>query len=1170
MAEAGKSETAKREEEVLAFWRENKTFERSLEKDSPNGEFVFYDGPPFATGLPHHGSLLSSIIKDVIPRYKTMRGYRVRRRWGWDTHGLPIESLVEKELGLKTKKDILNIGIAKFNEAARSMVLKYVEDWKVYVERVGRWVDYDNSYKTMDNTFIESVWWALKQLWDKQLLYEGRKVLMYCPHCETPLAKAEIAMDNTYKDVTEEAVTVKFKVKNPAAHGLPENTFLLAWTTTPWTLPGNVALAVGEDIEYVTVSEMLEAKINSPEQETQQNTSTYIVAKSLLGNATLAKLGLPNATFKGSKLVGIEYEPLFDIKPMQTEKSHRVYTADFVSTEEGTGIVHTAVMYGEDDFVLGQKEGLPMVQMLNPDGTYLETMPDLLRGKYIKDAEKDIKKDLEVRGLMWKRENHTHSYPHCWRCGTPLIYNAVPSWFINIQEIKSRLLSENEKINWVPEHLKHGRFYNIVENAPDWTISRNRFWASPLPIWKSSTGKVMVVGGLDEIKKRVKKSGNTYFVMRHGECEGNVKEFVNSDNSIENHLTAKGKEQVRSTAQSLTEPFGLILASPLMRSLETAEIVREHQKLPKENVIVDDRLCEVHFGEFNNKSRREYVQAFKDMKARTDEKPGGVETWREVRTRVGEFLRDIEAQHAGKKILLVTHDTPAFLMLAIAHGQTSHEAVDKHPTVRQDVHFKNAEVRPLPYVPMPLNGEFELDLHRPYTDSLVLLDDEAQEYTRIPEVVDCWVESGSMPFAEYHYPFENREEFEKHAPGDFIAEYIAQTRTWFYYMHVLGVALFNRLAFRNVVSTGNLLAADGAKISKSKRNYTDPLDLINQYGTDAVRLYLMGSPVMQAEDVRFRDEDVRDAHNRVIGILWNTFKFFDLYQKEYDGKTEARKSTHVLDRWILARLDELIASMTVAMEAYNTPDAVRALRIFVDDYSTWYVRRSRERVKGEWHDKHYSLATQKEVLTTLAKLISPIMPFLAESIYRGIESGGSVHLESWPSAPAQGFFSRLFGTKSEPILAEMAATRAIVSHALQARDKAGIKVRQPLAKLTVKTQLRDELLDVIRDEVNVKGVEVGNIEGDVVLDTMLTPELKEEGFVRELIRMVQGARKEAGLSPGESAKVLVDASTEASAIITKYTKTVSDATRATVAFGTVEGTRQKVGETEIAIALTRA
>lgn len=1144
----GKSETAKREEEILAFWRENKTFERSLEKKAPKGEFVFYDGPPFATGLPHHGSLLSSIIKDVIPRYKTMRGYRVRRRWGWDTHGLPIESLVEKELGLKTKKDILNIGVAKFNEAARSMVLKYVEDWRKYVERIGRWVDYDNSYKTMDNSFIESVWWALKRLWEKQLLYEGRKVLMYCPHCETPLAKAEIAMDNTYQDITEEAVTVKFKVKNPERHGLPENTCLLAWTTTPWTLPGNVALAVGEDIEYVL------------------NNDNFIFAKSRIEKISGVSHNVKKE-LNASDLVGLEYEPLFDIKAMQTGKSHRVYSADFVSTEEGTGIVHTAVMYGEDDFVFGQKEGLPMVQMLNPDGTYLETMPELLRGKYIKDAEKDIKRDLEARGLMFKRENHTHSYPHCWRCGTPLIYNAVPSWFINIQKVKGRMLEENEKVNWVPDHLKHGRFYNIVENAPDWTISRNRFWASPLPIWKSRSGKVMVIGSVDELKKRAKTNGNTFFVMRHGEADTNVRGILNCDVSADIHLTDEGRRAVVESAARFTDaPFDVIITSPFPRARETAAIVAQTIGLSEDAIRTDERLHEYNLGKYNGISLAEWHSKFPPGKERYKRGPEGGENDSQVRTRMMEVLIDLERKYQGKRILIVSHGTPLWTLITTVRAYSEEEAVG----VYRKGYPKLGGIEELHFAPLPWNENFELDLHRPYTDSIVLLGDDGEEYTRIPEVVDCWVESGSMPFAEYHYPFENTAEFEKRAPGDFIAEYIAQTRTWFYYMHAMGVLLFDRLAFKNVVSTGTILAADGEKISKSKRNYTDPLELIDRYGSDAVRLYLMGSPVMRSEDLRFRDEDVRDAHNRCIGILWNTFKFFDLYQKEYDGKTEARKSTHVLDRWILARLDELIEEVTAAMDVYSTPEAVRALRDFVDDYSTWYVRRSRERVKGEWHDKHYSLAVQREVLLTLAKLMAPITPFIAESIWRGIEGGGSVHLESWPTMRESGNFSRRFfgGAKKDPILEEMARVRAIVSQALQARDKAGIKVRQPLAKLTIKQSFSNDLLDVIRDEVNVKGVVVAPIEDDVELDTNLTPELKEEGFVRDLIRAIQGARKEAGLSPGEDAKVAIDAAGDAQALIAKHTKEIGEATHATIAFGNAGEAKQKIGDHEISLRIS--
>jgi isoleucyl-tRNA synthetase len=942
MSDKGKSETAKREEEILAFWKKDKTFEKSLTKHAPKGEFIFYDGPPFATGLPHHGSLLSSIIKDVVPRYKTMRGYRVPRRWGWDCHGLPIESLIEKRLNLKTKKDILDIGIDTFNNAARASVLEFEHEWEKYINRVGRWVDFKNSYKTMDNSYIESVWWVLKRLNDKGLLYEGRKVLMYCPHCETPLAKAEIAQDNTYKDVTEEAVTVKFKVKSPEKRGLPPNTYLLAWTTTPWTLPGNVALAVGKDIEYVLFEKkdghFLSAKLtlqkSSDLQASQGQTFAWQVSPT---------------EFLGKDLVGLEYEPLFDVSALQSKKSYKVYAAKFVTTEEGTGIVHTAVMYGEDDYALGQKEGLPQVQLLTPSGTFNDRAPVSLRGEYIKKAEKIIKANLEERGLLFAKEMHTHSYPHCYRCGTPLIYNAVPSWFINIQKVKAKMLSENERITWVPEHLGRGRFKNIVENAPDWTISRNRFWASPLPIWKcKKCQRIEIIGGVEELKARAQQ-------------------------------------------------------------------------------------------------------------------------------------------------------------------------------------------------PVPDS----LDLHRPWIDAFTFACSCGDVMHRISEVVDCWVESGAMPYASNHYPFENKNIFNpghffglfsKRFPADFIAEYIGQTRTWFYYMLAVGTALFGRSSFKSVVSTGNLLAADGTKLSKSKGNFTDPLLLLDQYGADAYRFYLVGSVVMQAEDLQFRDEDVREAHNRCVGILWNSYKFFELYKGEYAGNAKAFESQHVLDRWVLALLGKTTKTVTDAMEVYDTPTACRASRAFIEDYSTWYVRRSRDRVKGDdQQDKQYTLATQKYVLETVAKLLAPLTPFVAESVYQGVQGGKeSVHLKEWPEA----------NTVDEGLLKDMMRIRELASKGLELRERAGIKIRQPLTVLKVKSLPQDaSLLAVLGQEVNVKEVlEDPTLEGDVWLDTALTPELREEGIVRGLVRRVQEWRKLEGITIADRPSYTLVVRGEEKTIAEKYREQIAKET----------------------------
>mgnify|MGYP001596695754 CR=1 FL=1 len=901
-----KSDTAKREEKVLVFWKKNKIFEKSLEKPSPNGEFIFYDGPPFATGTPHQGSLLSSVAKDLIPRYKTMRGYRVRRRWGWDTHGLPIESLVEKKLGLKSKKEILALGIGKFNETARTMVLEYVNDWKRYIERVGRWVDFDNSYKTMDNSFIESVWWALKEIYKKGRLYEGHKVLMYCPHCETPLAKAEIAMDNTYKDITEEAVTVKFRITEPEKKGLPTNTYVLAWTTTPWTLPGNVALAVNKDLVYALY---------------KHEGEFLVVAKDRGG---VLGLGTPEKELPGTLLLGIKYEPLFNIPKVALAKGkkYEIIAADFVTDNDGTGVVHTAVMYGEDDFNLGKSEGLPMVQLLSSNATYNDDAPEFVQGKYIKKAEPFIKNFLETQGLLFAKGLNTHSYPHCYRCGTPLIYNAVSSWFIDIQTIKKKFLSENEKINWIPEHLKHGRFKNILENAPDWTISRNRFWASPLPIWKcEGCNNIRVIGSIAELKENAQE-----------------------------------------------------------------------------------------------------------------------------------------------------------------------EVLD------------------------------ELDLHRPYIDTFTFSCECGREMRRIPEVVDCWVESGSMPFAEYHYPFENKEEFEKRAPGDFVSEYIGQTRAWFYYMHAISIELFDRQSFKNVITTGNINGKDGTKLSKSKANFTDPYVLFDAYGADAFRYYLMASPVMQAEDIIFRDEDVKEAQ-RMINMLRNVHAFYLLFKDEHREQLFSG-SPNMLDRWILIRLSEITTQTTEALEHYDIVPAVRPFRDFIDDLSTWYLRRSRERIKGtDEHDKKYALATLRFVLLEFSKIIAPVIPFVAEEIFQTLRSSNdaeSVHLSDWPKS-IYSFSDSSCTEKDKILLTKMQSIRTLASEGLMLRFKANIKVRQPLATLSVPGVFSAELRLLLAEEVNVK--EIIENTPEVTLDTNLTPELIKEGDERTFQRAVAEARKENGFSPKDMVSV---------------------------------------------------
>lgn len=1140
-----KSETAKREEAVIALWNDNDIFEKSLKKEAPNGEFVFYDGPPFATGLPHYGSLLSSVIKDTVGRYKTMRGYHVPRRWGWDCHGLPIENMIEKKLELKTKKDIEAYGIDKFNEEAKSAVLHYADEWKDYVERIGRWVDFDNSYKTMDNTYIESVWWALKQIHTDKRLYEGRKVLMYCPRCETPLSKAEIAMDNSYKDVTETAVTAKFKVKPDQKIGndivTDDNTYILAWTTTPWTLPGNVALAVGESIEYFLLEEMVD--FGSEEKPNFLIVAKDIFEKQAKENQKIKKgyvweLGtrvvnvVAKKEMQGKDLVGLSYAPLYEVKKAvdaRSKKAWTVQTADFVTTEEGTGVVHTAPMYGEDDYQFGLKHELPIVPILDATGTYNDDAPELVRHMYHKKGGKVVLKDLEERGLVFDTHNHTHSYPHCYRCDTALIYNALTSWFIDIQSVKEKLLAENENINWYPEHLKHGRFQNIVESAPDWTISRNRFWASPLPIWKEKdTDTLSVIGSLAELREHTKKSGNTYLCIRHGEAESNVAHVISSLPENKHHVTEKGKAQLQEAGKELKKKgITKIIASPLVRTKESAEILAKEIDYT-DDIIYDERIQEWQLGDLNNKPVNDLKKTCPTYEDRFRKGCGSGETLTEMKERIGEALYELEETYEGEVILIVGHEYTAWLAECVTQGADTDASIAIRGTA--DDYIGNAEIRTIDFVPLPHNHAYELDLHRPYIDGLELVTKEGKALERIPEVVDCWVESGSMPFASEHYPHEHKELTERRYPGDFIAEYIAQTRTWFYYMHAMGVLLFGERSFKNCVTTGTLLAADGAKISKSKKNFTDPRENINRYGADAMRYYMLSSTVMSAEDAAFKDEELREAHNRFINMMWNSYKFYEMYADTRGMDNGKGGPPQVLDQWIMARLRQVMSEVTGHMDSYNTIRSTRVLREFVTDLSTWYIRRSRDRFKSDDDsERQVVLAYTREIFLTLAKLIAPITPFIAESLYKGV--GGnkeSVHLEAWPENT---------GDVDTKLIEDMSEVRRIASLALEVRQREGVKVRQPLAMITLNKKLfseNKELVPILLDEINVKEFSVDTSqEAEVVLDTELTPELKAEGAVRDVVRVVQGLRKENDLLPEDMVTLVTDADEDGNGILAK-------------------------------------
>jgi len=1154
---ADKSEVALREESILQFWQEQDIFNTSVMQPAggdPVGDFVFYDGPPFATGLPHYGHILAGTIKDAIPRFWTMNGYRVRRKWGWDCHGLPLENLIEKKLGLATKRDIEDYGVKNFNEAARGAVMEYADDWKQIIPRMGRWADMEDDYKTMDSTYAESVWWVFKQLHEKGLVFEGFKTMHLCPRCGTTLSNFEV--NQGYHDIKDIAVTVPLKLVDDA-----DDASLLVWTTTPWTLPGNLAAAVNQDFTYakvhVTKNDVEQVVILAKERLEQLGTDDYEVIGEM----------------KGSDLVGQKYEPPFAYMGEQDfagkEHAWQILHADYVEIgEDGTGAVHIAPAFGDDDMKLAQEHNVPIVHHVDEAGHFKPWVTDFA-GQLVKpkdddesgvshlDADIKIVRALNEAGKLFRKENITHSYPHCWRCDTPLLNYATTSWFVDVPSIKDRLVANNNDVNWVPEHVGTNRFGKWLEGARDWAVSRQRYWGAPLPIWKNpETKEYKVMGSLEDLKQYVPKSGNQYFVMRHGEAASNIDGVISTDIEQEDDLTDVGKEQIQAAAAELQDKgIDLIIASPFQRTSHSAALLREGLGLPEEALVYDERIGEYQLAaEYQGKQwHADYSEPnFATWEERFTKQLPGSENRRDVMKRMGEFLYSLEANpdYVGKKILIVSHGGPIATLRAAANGWNVEEQKTDYDSGR---YFDNAQWEELDFTPLPHNDHYELDFHRPYIDDVVL-EEDGVKLERVPDVFDCWFESGSMPYGQMHYMGEGDA---PNFPAQFIAEGLDQTRGWFYSLIVLGTALFGKSPYENVIVNGLVLAEDGKKMSKSLQNYPDPMDLADRTGVDAMRLYLLSSPIMRGEDLHFSEKEVLELQRKNIGRLHNVLAMYEMFA---DGTKARADSDNVLDQWIIARLQQLVNESTAGYKNYELDKATRPINDFVDDLSVWYLRRSRGRLKADdLVDRTLALATLRHVLRTLALVMAPAMPFYAEYLYRAVreeDEAVSVHLGKWPTE----------GVVDEAVLDAMHTTREIVTHALEARTKAGIKVRQPIASV-FGPELSEAMQQIVLDELNAKSYTTSD---SVSIDTDLTAELIAEGAVRELMRAVQGMRKKEGLEPHDEITLTIQTDDSGQTAIESHKDLLVKTVGASdLQFGDVDGQEVQVGEYEFVVGVEK-
>lgn len=1087
----------KMEEEVLRKWEHDNIFQKTLDKTKDGKRFVFFEGPPTANGKPGIHHVLARAYKDIICRYKTMQGFFVERKAGWDTHGLPVELQVEKELKISGKPDIEKYGVAKFNQKCKESVWTYKKIWEDMTRRIGYWLDLEHPYITYENEYIESLWWIIKQVWDKGLLYKGHKVVPHCPRCGTALSSHEVAQG--YESVTENSVYVKFLVTNPEKI-MPEakdDLFILSWTTTPWTLPGNVALAVGEEIDYVAV---------------EQDSETLILAKAALGR--LEGEFKIDKEFKGSELIGLKYAPLFDIKSLQTDKSHQVYAADFVTTTDGTGVVHTAVMYGEDDYSLGARVGLPKVHTVDENGLFTAEVRKWA-GRFVKDkeVEKEIVNDLRSRELLYKEEMYTHDYPFCWRCGTPLLYYAKDSWFIRMSVLKEQLIKNNQDINWVPGYIKQGRFGEWLNELKDWAFSRERYWGTPLPIWECELCKKQkCVGSFAELN--LPATAAHIFILRHGMSKKNDPKIIqgNFEGNEKYGLTEKGRREISSAAEKLKGKIDVIISSDFLRTRETAEIV---QKITGAELFFDADLREILTPSWEGMLISESDKLLPPEPWPLEYKLGDGENYRDLVDRMQRAMQTAIRNYPNKRILIVSHGDPLWLLKWSVSGLPENQ-------------YHLVEY-PQKGITEQLNVKIDFNPHRPYVDDINLACECGGQMRRVKEVVDVWFDSGAMPFAQWHYPFENRERIDTGLsfPAEYISEAIDQTRGWFYTLLAISTLLDKGTPYNNVVCLNLILDSKGQKMSKSKGNIVDPFVMIEKYGADALRWHLY--TINQPGDTKLFDEkNLEDVVKKNWLIIWNVLAFSKMYSSKA-LTNESLSPVHLLDRWVISKLNNLIEVVSDYLNNYQATEAGRSISEFVNELSTWYVRRSRSRFKKEGADKQQAVLTLNYVLLQLSKLLAPFAPFIAESLY--FQLGGtkeSVHLEDWPASDKSAIDSGL--------IKKMDIVRQAVELGHSLRKEGQFKVRQPLSQFIIKSEpLEDDLLEIIKDEMNVQssiavekmpsGGEFVFKEGNglaVALDTTMTDELKQLGLIREIVRQINAMRKDAQLTINDPVTVYYD------------------------------------------------